>query len=115
MPTPKALGSGSRNTDLDPARSDYIFRFFRHFLRGNPLLIILVYSLFFSGGTVLLAYWHGSLLPVEGPFVAVLEDYANIINCMIVLPVAVWLTVRFYDRGRVWLPPACGRQHPGLR
>lgn len=94
----------SLESHFDPVRNDYVFRLFRRGFPDNPLFLTFAYSILGFGGAIFLAYLQGTALPQENEFVELFEDYTNIINLGIVLPIAIWLAHNLYTSVGVGFP-----------
>lgn len=84
--------------EFTPTRSDYVVRLFSHLAQDNPLLLIVTYTGLAWGGTILFAYLHGSAVPTDNNYLELFEDFPNLINFAIIVPVGVFLVLHFYRK-----------------
>ncbi len=89
--------TGEQRFDFDASRNDYVVRLVYKCFPNHPLLVAVLYSLIGWGGTVLLTVVWEMIRPPSEEYTHIFKDYANIINCGIVLPVSVVLVLNFYS------------------
>ncbi len=86
---------------LEPGRSDPVFRIATRLAGTNVPLMVVAYAIISCGGTVALALLGGSAVAIpDNGTVELFEDYANLINFGVVLPLGVGLVASLYDRLR---------------
>jgi len=86
---------------FDPAVGDYILRGAVKVFGHRPMLIAFAYLVVSLGGIVLLSFMQNVALPSENGVVELFEDYGNLINFGIIVPMGILLVFNFYRQLKI--------------